>query len=116
MITPKRNIEVGKTVIVEKKRYKRGPSQEIQSQKSNINETNIDENKSLNINETNTNENKNSMTMIYNDNSNAIDNSDDRNDLKNKVLERRQEWEGLDDPLDRETIRKHHEERGAIGA
>ena len=49
--------------------------------------------------------------MIYNDNSNAIDNSDDRNDLENKVLERRQEWEGLDDPLDRETIRKHHEER-----
>ena len=62
-------------------------------------------------NGTNTNENKNSMTMIYNDNSNAIDNSDDRNDLENKVLERRQEWEGLDDPLDRETIRKHHEER-----
>ena len=27
------------------------------------------------------------------------------------MLERRQEWEGQDDPLDRETIRKHHEER-----
>ena len=27
------------------------------------------------------------------------------------MLERRQEWEGLDDPLDRETMRKHHEER-----
>ncbi len=63
MITPKRNIEVGKTVIVEKKRYKRGPSQETQSQKSNINETSIDENKSLNINETNTNENKSGVVL-----------------------------------------------------
>ena len=32
LITPKRNIEAGKTVIVEKKRYKKGINTEPQSQ------------------------------------------------------------------------------------
>ena len=32
LIAPKRNIEAGKTVIVEKKRYKRGINTETQSQ------------------------------------------------------------------------------------
>ncbi len=34
LIAPKRNIEVGKTVIVEKKRYKRGINPETESQTS----------------------------------------------------------------------------------
>ncbi len=49
LIAPKRNIEVGKTVIVEKKRYKRGIGTETQSQipntkKKNTIEKNIQEN------------------------------------------------------------------------
>ena len=49
LIAPKRNIEAGKTVIVEKKRYKRGISTETQSQipstkKKNTIEKNIKEN------------------------------------------------------------------------
>ena len=48
-ITPKRNIEVGKTVIVEKKRYKRGINPETESQthvikKQNFIEKSPDEN------------------------------------------------------------------------
>ena len=34
LIAPKKNIEAGKTVIVEKKRYKRGSYSETQNQKS----------------------------------------------------------------------------------
>ena len=41
LLAPKRNIEAGKTVIVEKKRYKKGPSQEIQLQKNNIKVSNL---------------------------------------------------------------------------
>ena len=49
LIAPKRNIEVGKTVIVEKKRYKRGIGTETQSQipstkKKNTIEKNLQEN------------------------------------------------------------------------
>ena len=49
LIAPKRNIEAGKTVIVEKKRYKRGINTETQSQtlstnKQNTIEKNIQEN------------------------------------------------------------------------
>ena len=36
LIAPKRNIEAGKTVIVEKKRYKRNPNSENQFQWTNI--------------------------------------------------------------------------------
>ena len=42
-ITPKRNIEAGKTVIVEKKRYKRGVNIETQSQTVTKNKQNAPE-------------------------------------------------------------------------
>ena len=41
LITPKRNIEAGKTVIVEKKRYKRGINSETESQTLTINKQNL---------------------------------------------------------------------------
>ncbi len=52
LIAPKRNIEAGKTVIVEKKRYKRNPNSENYSQKSAktippINDNNTPDNKSV---------------------------------------------------------------------
>ena len=40
LIAPKRNIEAGKTVIVEKKRYKRGINTETQSQTLNTKKKN----------------------------------------------------------------------------
>ena len=40
LITPKRNIEAGKTVIVEKKRYKKGINTEPQSQTLSSNKQN----------------------------------------------------------------------------
>ena len=40
LITPKRNIEAGKTVIVEKKRYKKGNNTEPQSQTVSTNKQN----------------------------------------------------------------------------
>ena len=40
LITPKRNIEAGKTVIVEKKRYKRSIGTETQSQIPNTKKKN----------------------------------------------------------------------------
>ena len=43
LITPKRNIEAGKTVIVEKKRYKKGINTEPQSQTHNKNKQNTPE-------------------------------------------------------------------------
>ena len=41
LIAPKRNIEAGKTVIVEKKRYKRGPNTDNQSDKLDLRKTNV---------------------------------------------------------------------------
>ena len=51
LITPKRNIEAGKTVIVEKKRYKKGINTEPQSQTLSTNKQNTTEKISIEINE-----------------------------------------------------------------
>ncbi len=53
LITPKRNIEAGKTVIVEKKRYKRGINTESQSQTVSTNKQNTPEIISIDNNEKN---------------------------------------------------------------
>ena len=41
MFAPKKNIEVGKTVIVERKRYKRVSSTDIQPIKNNTKQTSV---------------------------------------------------------------------------
>ena len=51
LIAPKRNIEAGKTVIVEKKRYKKGINNEPQSQTLNTNKQNTLEKISIDNNE-----------------------------------------------------------------
>ena len=51
LITPKRNIEAGKTVIVEKKRYKKGINTETQSQSLSTNKQNTSEKISIDNNE-----------------------------------------------------------------
>ncbi len=62
-LTPQKNIEVGKTVIVEKKRYKRGPSSESQTSKTYNKEDSIVENKTSSINEKNINEIKSGVVL-----------------------------------------------------
>ena len=51
LIAPKRNIEAGKTVIVEKKRYKRGSIQKLNLKKNTTNKQNTDEKKTIRKNE-----------------------------------------------------------------
>ena len=63
MIVPKKNIEAGKTVIVEKKRYKRSSSPDSQNLKIDNKENIATENKSIITNEKNTNENKSGVVL-----------------------------------------------------
>jgi hypothetical protein len=44
-------------------------------------------------------------------NNDIINNGSNKINLKNTTLQRREMWENEDDPLNRETIRKHHEEK-----
>ena len=41
----------------------------------------------------------------------GVNDSENRNQLEKLTLQRKQEWEEEEEPLTRETIRKHHEER-----
>jgi translation initiation factor IF-2 len=63
MIAPKRNIEVGKTVIVEKKRYKRSPSSENQIQKNNVREAKNVEQKLIVPNDESSNKSKSGVLL-----------------------------------------------------
>ena len=60
---PKKNIEAGKTVIVEKKRYKRVSSSESQSLKNNTNKINTIEKSANIVGEKNSNENKSGVVL-----------------------------------------------------
>ena len=62
MIAPKKNIEAGKTVIVEKKRYKRGPILENEQSKTNAKLKSTVEKKSVSI-EKNINENRSGVVL-----------------------------------------------------
>ena len=63
LIAPKKSIEVGKTVIVEKKRYKRNPNAENEPSKSSLQKESIIEKKTINANENNINENKSGVVL-----------------------------------------------------
>ena len=63
LIAPKKNIEAGKTVIVEKKRYKRGSYSETQNQKSDFKETSLPDKTGSQINEKSSNQNKSGVLL-----------------------------------------------------
>ena len=63
LIAPKRNIEAGKTVIVEKKRYKKSTNTEIQSQKKELNESSAAIKKPISINKKSNNENRSGVVL-----------------------------------------------------
>ena len=63
MIAPKRNIEAGKTVIVEKKRYKKNTGSETLQPKNNFNESNAIEEKFVSNIEEKPNDNKSGVVL-----------------------------------------------------
>ena len=87
MLAPKKSIEAGKTVIVEKKRYKRGTGSDSQSIKKNIKETTaIDKQVSIN-NEKNVNQNKSGVVLkpLSKDEQKRILKADTKKDKKDAI-------------------------------
>ena len=92
-ITQKRSIEVGKTVIVEKKRYKKGPSSETQSIKTNNKQTVALEKKSTSTNEKNTQEKKSGVVLkpLTKDEQKRILKADSKSEKNNEIEKIRSE-------------------------
>ena len=86
MFAPKKNIEVGKTVIVERKRYKRVSSTDIQPVKNNTKQTSTVEKKTISINEKD-NENKSSVVLkpLTKDEQKRIHKADNKKDKKDEI-------------------------------
>ncbi len=92
-IAQKRSIEVGKTVIVEKKRYKKGPSSETQSIKTNNKQTIALEKKSTNTIEKNTQEKKSGVVLkpLTKDEQKRILKADSKSEKNNEIEKIRSE-------------------------
>ena len=86
-ITQKRSIEVGKTVIVEKKRYKKAPSSEAQSIKTNNKQTVALEKKSISTNEKSTLEKKSGVVLkpLTKDEQKRILKADSKSEKNNEI-------------------------------
>jgi translation initiation factor IF-2 len=87
MLAPKKNIEAGKTVIVEKKRYKRGSSAEPQAFKTEKKEENTAENKIIEKNEKNISQNKSGVVLkpLSKDEQKRILKADTKKDKKDEI-------------------------------
>lgn len=87
MISPKRNIEVGKTVIVEKKRYKKSSSPDTETLITNIKDNSIIEKKSNNENEKNISANKSGVVLkpLSKDEQKRILRADSKKEKKDEI-------------------------------
>ena len=87
LITPKRNIEAGKTVIVEKKRYKRSPNSEAQFQKTAPNELNPKESTISESGQSNIRENKSGVLLkpLSKDQQKRILKADSKKEKKDEI-------------------------------
>ena len=87
LIAPKKNIEAGKTVIVEKKRYKRGPTSDTQSPKTNIKDTSPVKTEVVNINEKDGSKRKSSVVLkpLSKDEQKRILKADTKKDKKDEI-------------------------------
>jgi translation initiation factor IF-2 len=87
LIAPKRNIEVGKTVIVEKKRYKRGPQFENNEQKFQSNEANTINKIEQEINDKKNYENKSGVVLkpLSKDEQKKILKADSKKEKKDEI-------------------------------
>ncbi len=84
-ITPKRNIEAGKTVIVEKKRYKRGINIETQSQNVSTNKQNPPERISEENNQKSQNKSGVVLKPLSKDEQKRILKADSKKDKKDEI-------------------------------
>ncbi len=84
---PNKNIEAGKTVIVEKKRYKRASSPESQSLKTDTNKRSTDEKQRNTVKEKNIDENKAGVVLkpLTKDEQKRILKADNKKDKKNEI-------------------------------
>ena len=89
LLAPKRNIESGKTVIVEKKRYKKSSYSENQSEKTSLDELPIVENKTLTKEKKNDDAKKSGVLLkpLSKDEQKRILNADNKKD-KNSEIEK----------------------------
>tara|TARA_Y100000816_G_scaffold8033_1_gene5102 strand:+ start:23526 stop:25937 length:2412 start_codon:yes stop_codon:yes gene_type:complete len=87
LIAPKKNIEAGKTVIVEKKRYKRGPTSDTQSPKTNVKDTSPVKTEVVNINEKDGSKRKSSVVLkpLSKDEQKRILKADTKKDKKDEI-------------------------------
>ncbi len=87
MFSPDKNIEAGKTVIVEKKRYKRVSSSESQALKTATKKSSTTEKKTITIDEKNTNENKSGVVLkpLTKDEQKRILKADTKKDKKDEI-------------------------------
>jgi translation initiation factor IF-2 len=89
LLAPKRNIESGKTVIVEKKRYKKSSYSENQSEKTSLDELPVVENKTLTKEKKNDDVKKSGVLLkpLSKDEQKRILNADNKKD-KNSEIEK----------------------------
>ncbi len=87
LITPKRNIEAGKTVIVEKKRYKRSPQTESQSTVQTIQETKTEKRQIIDTNDKNNQKNKSGILLkpLSKDEQKRILKADSKKEKKDEI-------------------------------
>ena len=87
MFAPQKNIEVGKTVIVEKKRYKKSSSSESQTPKTHSKEDTFIEDKTSSANEKNTNEIKSGVVLkpLSKDEQKRILKADNKKEKKDEI-------------------------------
>ena len=87
LITPKRNIEAGKTVIVEKKRYKRSPQTESQSTVQTIQETKTEKKQIIETNDKNNQKNKSGILLkpLSKDEQKRILKADSKKEKKDEI-------------------------------
>ena len=87
MFAPQKNIEAGKTVIVEKKRYKKSSSSESQTPKTHSKEDTFIEDKTSSANEKNTNEIKSGVVLkpLSKDEQKRILKADNKKEKKDEI-------------------------------
>ncbi len=87
MIAPKRNIEAGKTVIVEKKRYKKNTGSETLQPKNNFNESNAIKEKFVSNIEEKPNDNKSGVVLkpLSKDEQKRILKADSKKEKKDEI-------------------------------